>query len=164
MQKLEKQDGTNLNLNISASKNYLDKYVWKCSNRDCRGIENIRKGNQVFGNFPKIKLRILLIFIFTHFTSMISPTISQKTLRMTPLSIRLLSNYLNSCIVKEQLEEEQRLGQFGGHGQVVEIDESCFFKRKNNTVVRLDFHGSRDFFKTRFLENQTRYFGPKLKN
>ena len=47
-------------------------------------------------------------------------------------SIRKLSQFLSSCIISAQLEDENIWGQLGGRNLIVEMDESCFFKRKNN--------------------------------
>ena len=64
--------GKKVIMKLIANKNYLDKFIWRCNNKDCGAIENIRNRNNLFGEFPRVKLRILLIFIFTHFTVMLS--------------------------------------------------------------------------------------------
>ena len=61
---------------------------------------------------------------------MISPKLSQQILGLNLTSIRRINDYLSSCIIKDQIEEEERFGQFRGVCKVVEMDESCFYKRK----------------------------------
>jgi len=101
--------GKRIQMKLTANKNYLDRYVWKCPNRSCRGIENIRKGNKLFESFSKIKFKIILVFVFTHFTAMISPKLSQQILGLNLTSIRRINDYLSSCIIKDQIEEENDL-------------------------------------------------------
>jgi len=119
-------------MRLSGSKNYVDDHAWHCSNKDCTGIENIRNNNILFNSFPRIKFRILLIFIFTHFTVLLSPVLSKTILGLSKVTIRELSKLLNSWIVEHQLQVERNVGKFGGERKIVELDESCFFKRKNN--------------------------------
>ena len=124
--------GKKVIMKLIANKNYLDKFIWRCNNKDCGAIENIRNRNNLFGEFPRVKLRILLIFIFTHFTVMLSPSLSQQILKLNLSLIRRLSNRLSEIIIRRQIEEENQKGLLGGKDKVVEMDESCFFKRKNN--------------------------------
>jgi len=73
-----KKTGKRVFKKLISNRNYLNQCVWKCPYKGCRGVENIRNGNKLFENFPKMKLRILLIYIFTHFNAMmVSPSISQ---------------------------------------------------------------------------------------
>ena len=123
------KENKKVKMKLSQNKNYVDGFVWKCK---CGGMENIRKGNNLFENFKKIKLRLILIYIFTHFTILLSPTISQTILGLNPRTIRRLADYLSSCIIKHQINDEESLGKFGGKDVIIEMDESCFFKRKNN--------------------------------
>jgi len=124
--------GRKIMMQLCANRNYLDGYIWKCRSKECGEIENIRKENKLFSNFSKIKLRILLIYIFSHFAFLFSPVNSRKILGLSLKTIRRLSDFLSSCLVKCQIEEDDKIGQFGGKERVIEMDESCFFKRKNN--------------------------------
>ena len=117
---------------LSQNKKFVDKYVWRCLNKDCSWTEHIRKGNKLFDEFPRIKLRIILIYIFTHFTVLFSPIHSHKMLGISLKTIHKLSMMLSSWIINKQLKIENDIGQFGGPKSIVEIDESCFFKRKDN--------------------------------
>lgn len=117
---------------LSNSKNYLDKVIWRCHNKNCGGIINIRKNNRLLEKFSKIKLRLLLIFIFTHFTVFFPPSASCVTLGIKTETMRNLYQTLNSWIVQEQINDELTRGKFGGEDKIVEMDESCFRGRKNN--------------------------------
>jgi len=80
----------------------IDKYIWRCKDKDCRSIETIRKGSKLLETFPKIKLKFLLIFIFTHFCFLVPPDTSSKTLKLSLATIRKISNLLSEWIVGYQ--------------------------------------------------------------
>jgi len=46
---------------LSRSKNYLNKVVWRCMNRSCGCMINIRKGNKLIEPFSKVKLKFIFI-------------------------------------------------------------------------------------------------------
>ena len=117
---------------LSGSKKFLDKVIWRCKDRSCGGIINIRRGNKLFEAFSKIKLRFILIYIFTHFTVMLSPDATCKTLGVSKLSMRRLYQMISNWVIEEQINDERKKGKFGGENAIIEMDESCFFGRKNN--------------------------------
>lgn len=116
---------------LSGSKNYIDKYCWKCKDKTCKRKINIRKGNKILENFPKIKLKILLVYILTHFSVLIPPSTSSRILSLSLSTIKRLSNFISSWIVEEQKTFENKT-QYGGENSIIELDESCFFKRKRS--------------------------------
>ncbi len=118
-------------MRLAGAKYYLDKFVWRCEDRNCGGIQNIRKGNIFLETFAKTRVKILVIYIFTHFPFMIPASVSSKTLGLSLATVRNLANVLSSWIASFQIADEEAEGKFGGKGIVVEIDESCFFRRKH---------------------------------
>ena len=111
---------------------YFDKYVWSCKDKICRSIQCIRNGSKLLQSFPRIKLKFLLIYIFAHFCFLVPPSISSKTLKLSLKTIRRISALLSEWIVSYQRIDEVFKGKMGGKGKIVEVDESCFFKRKYN--------------------------------
>jgi len=117
---------------LSNSKNYMDKVIWRCKDRSCGGIVSIRKGNKLLETFYKIKLRIILIFIFTHFSVMLPPVASCMTLGIKKETLQKLYKMLSGWVIQEQIKDENMKGKFGGEDIIIEMDESCFLGRKNN--------------------------------
>lgn len=117
---------------LAGAKAYIDKVAWRYKDRFCGGIQGIRNGNKLLEAFPRIKLKILLIYIFSHYCFMISNCISYRTLGLTPKMVAALVNYLSNWVVNHQIHNDTAQGPLGGPNRIVEIDESCFFKRKNN--------------------------------
>ena len=116
---------------LSGSKKYLDKYTWKCTDYTCKRRKNIRKGNKILENFPKIKLKFLLEYIFSHFCMLIPASTSHKVLGLSLSTIKRLSGMVSEWLIEEQISSENSM-QFGGENTIIELDESCFFKRKSN--------------------------------
>jgi len=125
--------GKTFGLRLSGYKNCFDKYVWRCQKRDCGYMAFIRTGNKLLEAFSRIKLRILLIIVFSHFAFLIPSTVTMKTFRLGPKVIKRLYDLLSTWIIEFQKVDEILKGKFGGPNSIVEFDESCFFKRKNNT-------------------------------
>ena len=63
---------------------------------------------------------------------MVPSKVSAITLGFSPATARNIANFLTNWIVKHQNMTEMEKGKFGGPDQIVEMDESCFFSRKNN--------------------------------
>jgi len=122
-----KRSGKIKELRLSASKNYPDGVIWRCKDRNCGGIKSIRSDNFLLEKFKNIKLRLLLIFIFTHFTVMLCPIASCLTLGLSLRTIRELYSVISNWIIQEQMYVENIQGRFGGTKTIVEMDESCFF-------------------------------------
>lgn len=63
---------------------------------------------------------------------MVPLNITQKSLKISLPTIKRISDLLSRWIVTYQLLDETFRGKLGGKNKIVEIDESCFFKRKFN--------------------------------
>lgn len=92
----------------------------------------LRKDNKFLEKFSKVNLRVLLIYIFTQFCFLVPPKTSSGTLGLNFDTLRQVSDLLNQWIVENKKIEEVFQGKFGGKNEIVEIDESCFFRRKFN--------------------------------
>ena len=112
---------------LSGCQEYIDKYVWRCTNKDCTLKQNIRLNNLLLESFSRVKLRILFIYIFTHFSVMLPPIASSKTLGLSLKTIRNISNPVSTWIVRSQIYYDLVKGKFGGKNFIIEMDESCFF-------------------------------------
>ena len=117
---------------LSGSTSYFDNFVWRCKNKDCKNIVYLRKDNKFLESFPRINLRILLLYVFTHFSYLVPPKTSCDTLGLNFETIRSISHLITQWIVENQKLEEIFQGKLGGKDEIVEIDESCFFRRKYN--------------------------------
>lgn len=117
---------------LTATERYLDLYAWKCQDKNCRDTQWIRTGSRLLEAFPKVKLRILLIYIFNHFCFLISAKDSREMLGLNFKTIRSISALLTQWVVSYQKLDELFRGKIGGKTKIVELDESCFFKRKSN--------------------------------
>jgi len=53
-----------------------------------------------------------------------------STLGLNLKQIKELAQTLNEWIVQFQVNDEMLKGKLGGQGKIVELDESCFFRRK----------------------------------
>jgi len=100
--------------------------------------ETSEKKNTLLTILNKVKLRIMLIFIFTHYVFNVSPSVSKKSLGLSYKCIRDIGTILGNWIAKKQLDEDNSIIKFGGCNSIIEIDESCFFKRKYNRGRMLD--------------------------
>jgi len=76
----KRRSGKTSAMNLIGKEEYFDKYVWKCSYHNCRSQRMIRTGNILLEQFSRIELRVILIFIFQHFTFMIPAIVSKATL------------------------------------------------------------------------------------
>jgi len=75
---------------------------------------------------------MIFIYIFTHFTVLFLPIHSHQMQGFSLKTLHKLSIILSSWIIDKQLNIGNDIGQFGESNSIVEIDESCFFKRKAN--------------------------------
>ena len=119
-------------LRLSGTARNKDRYQWRCSLRSCGFTKSIRSENNFFSILPRVSIRIILLYAFTHFVYMISPQTSRRVFGLTFAQIRKMANFLGNWIVDFVDNDDNAMGQLGGIGMTVEIDESCFFKRKNN--------------------------------
>ena len=133
-----RQIGKTNTFRLTQNQAYFDKYVWRCKEKSCRNIQYIRKGSKLFESFPRIKLKFLLIYIFTHFCFLVPATTSSKTLKLSLTTIRKISSLLSEWIVSFHRIDEVFKGKLGGKKKIVEVDESCFFKRKYNKGRELE--------------------------
>ena len=111
---------------------YLDKYVWRCKDKDCRSKLCIRTNNKLLTTFCNVELKILLIYVFMHYCYLVPPSTSNQTLGICLKTLKKMSDFLTERVVMDQQLDEIFRGKFGGKGKTVEIDESCFFRRKAN--------------------------------
>ena len=79
-QKCKRKLGKTSSARLVRRETYLDKYVWRCCDKECRDIRNIREGNRLLEMFSKVELKIILIYIFTHFCFLTPASASNKTL------------------------------------------------------------------------------------
>jgi len=124
--------GKSISLTLIKRDTALDGYVWRCKDKSCREERNIRIGNKLLEMFAKISLKTLLLYIFNHFCMMSPANTSRQALGIGFKTIHNLSSLLNDWILKQYLLEMNSQNKFGSYGSIVEFDESCFFKRKNN--------------------------------
>jgi len=47
-------------------------------------------------------------------------------------TLKELYKLISGWVTQEQIKNERAKGKFGGEDIIVEMDESCFFGRKNN--------------------------------
>jgi len=109
---------------------YLDKYVWRCKDKDCRSKLCIRTNNKLLTTFCNVELKILLIYVFMHYCYLVPPSTSNQTLGICLKTLKKMSDFLTERVVMDQQLDEIFRGKFGGKGKTVEIDESCFFAEK----------------------------------
>ena len=70
----------------------LDKFVWRCSYKECKSIRNIRTGNKLLEMYSKLKLRIILIYIFTQYCFLVPAVTSHQSLNIRYKTIKSLSD------------------------------------------------------------------------
>lgn len=74
---------------------------------------------------------ILVIFEYKTFAGLTDSRLSQET-------IADWYNYARECILLYYAETEEKRGQIGGVGRVVQVDESKIGKRKNDKGRRVE--------------------------
>ena len=131
-QKCKRKLGKTSSVRLVRKETYLDKYVWRCCDKECRDIRNIREGNRLLEMFSKVELKIILIYILTHFCFLTPSSASNKTLNLGYKTIRDIANVISEWIVHYYNFEMEFKGKLGSNSSIVEVDESCFFRRKAN--------------------------------
>nr|XP_027203037.1 uncharacterized protein LOC113796938 [Dermatophagoides pteronyssinus] len=106
---------------------FCDGVRWRCNS--CRTKKSIRKGTW----FESSRLSFLsaLRFIYGWSQEMTSVKWCEKQLNMNHNTVVNWNNYMREVCVKVLAQRNQN--KIGGPGKIVEIDESLFTKRKNNS-------------------------------
>ncbi|KAF7636211.1 Transposase, ISXO2-like domain-containing protein [Meloidogyne graminicola] len=109
---------------------YLGKRnLWQCNTVGCRQQFGLRSGNW----FSNTKLPFLKIvrFIYCWSEDLTSIAWCEKQLELSQCTTIDWNNYLREvCVAVLNNKKKQPIG---GNGRIVEIDESLFSKRKNNS-------------------------------
>ena len=100
---------------------------WRCKHRKCRQDVGIRRNNWLQGSRLAIDKSLLFIYFWSENKTSID--FCKKEFGMSPSNVVDFSNYLREVCAEEILKNSQK---FGGQGQIVEVDESLFPRRKNN--------------------------------
>lgn len=102
---------------------------WACNTVGCRKRLGLRSGNW----FSNTKLPFLTMLRFIYFWSeeLTSVKFCEKQLEINKNTTVDWNNYMREVCVAVLNSQEKKL--IGGEGRIVEIDESLFSKRKNNS-------------------------------
>ena len=103
-----KKSGKIIAYRLIQRKEALDNYVWKCKNKNCKMSRNLRIGNKLFESFPKISIRILLLYIFQNYCFLIPASVSRKTLNLGLKTIQKITNFINDWVVQFYQEDMTR--------------------------------------------------------
>lgn len=114
--------GHNMSLHLADSRDR-----WRCNLRQCRTSISLRKGTWLENS--KLPLDTFVLFVYCWSQEYTTTKFCSKELNMSLHTITDWKNYLREVCANSLLQTPVKLG---GPGLTVEIDESCFTKRKNN--------------------------------
>ena len=105
-----------------------NKTRWCCNKRECRSEVKMRVGNWLEGS--KLCFAIIVRFLYCWSREYTSIEFCKHELEMSDETTVDWSNYMREICANYLVLKQRKL--IGGPGQVVEIDESLFSKRKSN--------------------------------
>lgn len=100
---------------------------WRCNKSSCRSEIGIRKGTWLQGS--RLPFDKIILFIYSWVNGYTSVNFCEKELEMASHTSTDWKNYLREVCADNLLKNPMKIG---GEGFTVEIDESCFSRRKNN--------------------------------
>lgn len=100
---------------------------WRCNSRQCRITIGLRKGTWLENS--KIPLETFVLFVYCWAEEYSTTKFCVKELNMTTPTITDWKNFLREVCANSLLQNPVKIG---GYGCTVEVDESCFAKRKYN--------------------------------
>jgi transposase-like protein len=109
------------NMNLSLGKE--DR--WRCRLRTCREDKALRKNNWLEGS--RLPYRTIILFIYCWSFEMTTIKFCERELEISENTVIDWNNYLREVCASSIINQ---LIIIGGPGEVVEIDESCFSRRK----------------------------------
>ena len=118
--------GRNIRLRLSGSRRHRDRCIWRCFYRNCGYTKSVRANHNLFGPAPRATINLILQFCFTHFCYVIPPATTRRVFGLTYPQIKKISDQLSAWIAEFVDNEDQAMGQTGGNGRIIEINE-CFF-------------------------------------
>lgn len=101
---------------------------WRCQIRTCREDVPIRKNNWLENS--RLPYRSIVLFCYCWAYEISTVNFCQRELSMSPVAFVDWSNYLREVCASSIL---RNFHPIGGPNKTVEIDESMFSRRKNNT-------------------------------
>ncbi|GFQ93083.1 uncharacterized protein TNCT_41431 [Trichonephila clavata] len=116
--------------NSHKMKLYFGKQIfWKCNVEECNQHLGVRTGNWFEGS--RISFVTAVRFIYCWCKELTSIKFCAEELGIADKTVIDWNNYMREICALEMDEKERK--QIGDEGLIVEIDESLFVKRKNNT-------------------------------
>lgn len=103
-----------------------DNLIYRCGARGCRAKKHIRQ-NSIFGLAQLTPMQLLTVLVAWILKYPFSIIVSETGVSRT--TVRKLMNAFREMLVVWLLENSTKIG---GAGQIVEVDESAFGKRKYN--------------------------------
>ena len=119
---------------IFTKRQCTDGFRWRCPWRQCYGTRSVRDGS--FAARSHLSLGKLLLVVY-HWCFFVRLTSRMGMLALAELTIVDWFQYMRDECSWKRMSEPISLG---GHGQIVEIDESHVIKRKYNRCARREQH------------------------
>lgn len=104
-----------------------DRYRWRCHNASCLLEVGLREGTWFTGS--KYPLNNAILFIYSWTKKYTTTLFCKDELSMSAETVTNWKNYLREVCADSLLKNPIKIG---GYGMTVEIDESCFTRRKHN--------------------------------
>ena len=114
-------------MNFQADSTTMDEFRWRCKNSRCRKTRSIRANSFFDNSHLSIKQIIFIIYLWSKGYSL---KLATDELKITKKTMIDWYRFCRDMVVFHYQNEDPDSSKIGGVGEIVEIDESVFSKRK----------------------------------